>query len=108
MGLCYMYKITEEYDLAEGSTAINPVLIYRMVGVSKKEDPEAFAEQVKKFESRPLYKFKLPDDDGIPYYTSYSDDCTSERAFDPLDHYSNSDGCTEIQYLNEWSQWETL
>lgn len=108
MGLGYMYKITEEYDLAEGSTAINPVLIYHMVGVSKKEDPKAFAEQVRKFESRPQYKFKLLDDDGITYFIGYSDDCTSECAFDPLDHYGNSDGCTEIQYLNEWGQWETL
>ena len=103
-----MYKITEEFDLSEDSTAVKQVLIYHMVGVSKKEDPKAFADRVKKFESRPQYKFKLLDDDGITYYIGFSDDCTGESAFDPLDHYQNSDGCTKIQYENEWGQWETL
>lgn len=60
------------------------------------------------FEANPQFKFRLLDDDKEVYYIGFSDDCDSERAFEPLDMFGAADGCTEIQYLNKRGKWETL
>lgn len=52
--------------------------------------------------------FRLCDDDGEVYYTGYTNDRWTERAFSPLDDFGMpNDGCTEIQFLVD-DKWETL
>ena len=46
-----------------------------------------------------LFKFRLLDDDGCVYFYGYSDDCSGEDAFAPLDEYGVNFGCTDIQYI---------
>lgn len=55
-------------------------------------------------------KFRMLDDDGIVYYEGFFlGDDKSEDAFGPLDDYGAPNaGCTEIQYLNNKGEWETL
>lgn len=67
-----------------------------------------YKQMIEKFEAGQQFKFRLLDDDKIVYFIGFSDDCTSEKAFDPLDMYGEAYGCTEIQYLNQEGQWETL
>ena len=64
--------------------------------------------ELKEFEKKPLgndeavknekhqFKFKLFDDDGIPYFEGLSSIINS---FEPLDNFGKSYGCTEIHYL---------
>lgn len=51
-----------------------------------------------------IHKFKLYDDDGILYFTGYSNNSSS---FFPLDSLGAEYGCTEIRYL-ENGVYETL
>lgn len=45
----------------------------------------------------PLYRFRLLDDDRIPYYYGVS---TNDSSFGPLDSYGAPNaGCTRIEYL---------
>lgn len=53
------------------------------------------------------FKFRLLDDDREVYFEGLADDCDTEDAFAPLDHYGAAFGCTTIQYLRNGS-WETL
>lgn len=69
---------------------------------------QEFKACIDKFEAGQQFKFRLLDDDKIVYFNGFSDDSTSESAFDPLDMYGAEYGCTEIQYLNNRGQWETL
>ena len=57
---------------------------------------ERTATELKQF----THFFRLYDDDGELYFTGYSDDSESERAFIPLDAIGASYGCTEIKYRN--------
>jgi hypothetical protein len=58
----------------------------------------------------PMWTFRMYDADGNLYYEGRSDDCTSERAFDPLEDYGKPNaGATDIYYLNEKAgKWEML
>jgi len=54
------------------------------------------------------HRFRLLDDDGEVYYEGVSDDCASQRAFDPLDDFgSGYAGCTEIHYFSD-DKWNPL
>ncbi len=54
------------------------------------------------------YNFKLYDDDKELYFIGYSDDNSTERAFEPLDCIGASYGCTDIKYRNKNYQLESL
>lgn len=58
-------------------------------------------------EGEERFRFRLLDDDGEVYFEGESSDCTSHRAFAPLDSLGLGYGCTEIQYLTN-GHWETL
>lgn len=48
------------------------------------------------------FKFRMYDDDGVLYYSGYSNDSDSEKAFAPLEDFGMPNaGCTEIKY---WEQ----
>jgi hypothetical protein len=52
-------------------------------------------------------RFRMLDDDGEIYYEGVSDDCDSERAFEPLDDFGEGyAGCTQIHYFDgqSWKQ----
>ncbi|NOR56995.1 MAG: hypothetical protein GQ474_00550 [Sulfurimonas sp.] len=54
------------------------------------------------------YKFRMLDDDDEVYYIGYSNDCDSEKAFQPLDDFGMPNaGCTDIQYRHN-GKWESL
>ncbi len=54
-------------------------------------------------------KFRLKDDDGEIYFYGKSSDSNSERAFEPLDDFGETFGCTSIEYYNkEAKTWEIL
>ena len=54
------------------------------------------------------HRFRLLDDDGEVYYEGNSDDCSSWKAFDPLDDFGRGHaGCVEIRYLSA-SRWQPL
>lgn len=57
---------------------------------------------------KPKYQFRLYDDDNNLYFSGISTDRDSEAAFEPLDHCMGAYGCTEIQYLQDDGDWETL
>ena len=47
------------------------------------------------------FKFKIFDNDDVLYLEGYSDDCSSDYAFEPLDDYGEPAlGATDIHYLN--------
>ena len=53
------------------------------------------------------HRFRLLDDDGEIYYEGLSDNCDSQRAFDPLDDFGQGyAGCTEIDWFDRqfWKQ----
>ena len=55
------------------------------------------------------FTFRLKDDDGEIYAYGCSDDCSSEKAFEPLDRYAADYGVTSIEYYNKDSnEWEVL
>jgi transposase len=55
------------------------------------------------------YKFRLLDDDGEVYAYGYSKTNDDDAAFNPLNQFMNSYGCTEIQYKNpDTGIYETL
>lgn len=54
------------------------------------------------------HKFKLYDDDGELYYEGMATNQSFESAFEPLDWGMADSGCTDIKYLNEDGQWESL
>jgi hypothetical protein len=56
------------------------------------------------------HAFQMFDDDGNLDYRGLSDDCMSERAFEPLDDYGMPNaGCTSIHYWDpEKEQWAIL
>ena len=58
----------------------------------------------------PHYPFKMFDADGELYYEGWSDDCTTEKAFGPLDDFGRPNaGAIDIRYLNERTgAWELL
>jgi len=60
------------------------------------------------FESSETFKFRLLDGDDILYFKGESDDCDSEKAFEPLDFFAGYAGCVSIQYLNSKNEWEIL
>lgn len=55
------------------------------------------------------FKFRLLDADNSVYAYGYSDDCDSEKAFEPLDEYVDTYGCVAIEYKNiKTGKWEEL
>lgn len=55
------------------------------------------------------FEFRLLDADNAVYAYGYSDDCSSEKAFEPLDMYMYAYGCTSIEYKNSVTgKWELL
>lgn len=53
---------------------------------------------------KPLFhRFRILDDDGLPYYLGYAD----AEGFAPLDWAKANAGCTEIQFARD-DRWETL
>lgn len=57
-------------------------------------------------------RYRLLDDDGEIYFYILSDanhhEGTEEELFAPLDHFTSSHGCTEIQYKDDNGKYETL
>jgi hypothetical protein len=58
----------------------------------------------------PHYPFKMYDADGNLYYEGWSDDCTSEKAFGPLDDFGMPNaGAIDIKYLDPMNHtWRSL
>ena len=55
------------------------------------------------------YKFRMLTDDNEVMAIGYSDDCSTDDAFAPLDDYGEGAfGCTMIEYINEAGEWELL
>lgn len=55
-----------------------------------------------------VHRFRMYDDDDILYYEGLSDNCETEKAFDPLDNFGKPNvGCTSIFYLRG-EKWEEL
>ncbi|MFN5745584.1 MAG: hypothetical protein ACK443_05795 [Methylococcaceae bacterium] len=54
------------------------------------------------------HAFRLYDDDQNLIYSGFSSDRDSQAAFDPLDYFSNREGCTEIHYRQDDGSWKLL
>jgi len=72
--------------------------------IDEKNKRKRTIEEKGKFE----HYFEIYDDDENLYFKGYSIDNNSESAFIPLDTVGASYGCTDIKYLRESGEMESL
>lgn len=64
-------------------------------------DGENWYVNAEKMKDSMIYDFRLLDGDDVVYAYGVSDDCDSEKAFEPLDYYKNHYGLVSIQYKDK-------
>lgn len=102
-----MYRITRTNKAVFGEEEFSKE--YRGFRARANETIEETEARFKRLKSKCNKRFRVLDDDGIPYFWGYATTNDDERAFQPLDEVGIDYGCTYIEYYNsETKEWEEL